>query len=92
VGGVFFFFLFSLPCSQCVPNMFSSRSLEIPQVHKLFPKACSIASQFYPIWLVCPKFTSHVYKLLGNIFISILQLGFGRGASIGECSMFPKKC
>jgi hypothetical protein len=30
--------------------MFSSRSLETPQVHKLFPKACSIALQFYPIW------------------------------------------
>ncbi len=30
--------------------MFSSHSLETPQVHKLFPKACSIAPQFYPIW------------------------------------------
>jgi len=48
VGRVFFFF--DLPCSQCVPNMFSSCSLEVPQVPKLFHNAFPVASQFYPIW------------------------------------------
>ncbi len=29
---------------------------------------------------------------MGNTFASILQLMVQRGASIGECSMFPKIC
>jgi uncharacterized membrane protein YesL len=36
VGGVIFGFF---PCSQCAPNMFSSCSLEVLQVPKLFLKA-----------------------------------------------------
>jgi hypothetical protein len=45
-------FLKILPCSQCVPNIFSSCSLEVPQVLKLFLKVLPIAPQFYPIWFV----------------------------------------
>jgi hypothetical protein len=44
--------------------------------------------------VVCPKFNCHVYKLkgrlLGNKFVSTLQLGVQSGASIGGCSMFQK--
>jgi hypothetical protein len=36
------FFLFWLPFSQCVLNMFSSCSLEVPQILKLFPKVYTI--------------------------------------------------
>jgi hypothetical protein len=90
-GGVGRLFIFSLPCSQCVPNMFSSRSLETPQVHKLFPKACSIALQFYHIWFAQSSILMYI-NCWGNRFIFILQLGFRIGASIEECSMFQKKC
>jgi len=36
-GGRSYFWFFS--CSQCAPNMFSSCSLEVPKVPKLFLKA-----------------------------------------------------
>ncbi len=49
MGRVFFFL--DLPCSLCVLNMFSSCSLEVPQVPKLFPNAFSVTPQFYPVWL-----------------------------------------
>jgi hypothetical protein len=42
-GGRALFFVF-LPCSQCVPNMYSWCS------PNLFLKAFPIAPQFYPIW------------------------------------------
>jgi hypothetical protein len=44
VGGSFLLFFF------LVPNVFSSCSLEVPQVPNLFPKEFPIAPQFYPIW------------------------------------------
>jgi hypothetical protein len=37
-------------CSQCLPNMISSCSFEVPQVPKLFQKVLTITLQFYPIW------------------------------------------
>jgi len=63
-GGEFFFFFFL--CSQCLPNMFPSSSLEVPQVPKFFPKAFPIAPQFYPIWF-CLELKCHVYKLKGRL-------------------------
>ncbi len=57
VGWGEFFFVF-LPCSQCVPNMFSKCS----QVFNVFPNMFPIAPQFL-LHMVCPKFNSHVYKL-----------------------------
>jgi len=68
-GGVRGVFFFSLPCSQCVPNMFSSRSLETPQVHKLFPKACSTALRFYPIWFAQSSILMYINCWGINLFL-----------------------
>jgi hypothetical protein len=73
-GGEELFFVF-LPCSQCVPNMFSYCSFE---VLKLFLKVFPTAPQFYLIWcarssiFMCINWKG---RLLGNTFVSVLQLG-----------------
>jgi hypothetical protein len=76
-------------CSHCVLFMFHG----VPQVPKLFPKTFPIARQFYPIWFA--QSSTFMYLnwkggLLESTFVSILQLRVKRGASIGECPMFPK--
>jgi hypothetical protein len=87
-GGESFFF-WGLPCSQCVPNMVSSCSLDVPQVPKLFRNAFPVAPQFHSIWFAQSSTLMYINwkgRLLENSFVSILQLG----ASIGESSMFQK--
>jgi hypothetical protein len=86
-------FLGFFPCSQSVLIMFpwdSQRSQDV---------ALPIKPQIYPIWFFCPKFNSRVYKLNRwaieeHICSYIGSAGGGgvqRGASIGECPIFPKK-
>jgi hypothetical protein len=45
--------------------------------------------------MVCPKFNSHVHKLkrlvIREYICFYFAIGVQRGASIEECSMFPKK-
>jgi hypothetical protein len=92
VGGVIF--CFCLPCSQCVPSMLSSCFLEVLQVPKLFPKTFLIALQFYPMWFAQSSTLMYINwkgRLLGNTFVSILQLGVQRNASIGGVFDAPKK-
>jgi hypothetical protein len=78
------FFVF-LPCSQCVPNMFSFCSLEVPNSTLILSHR------------VCPKFNSHVYKLKRYIGCWEMHLFLfsnwevQRGASIGECAQCSKK-
>jgi hypothetical protein len=48
-------------CSQCLPNMISSCSFEVPQVPKLFRKVFPITPQFYPIWFA--QSSIPMYKL-----------------------------
>jgi hypothetical protein len=48
--------------------------------------------QFYPIWFAQSSTFMYINwkgRLLGTTFVSILQLGVQRGASIGE---FQKNC
>jgi hypothetical protein len=82
------YLLFFLPCSQCVPNMFSLCSLEVPQVvTEDIPNRISILSH-----MVCPKYINWKGGLLGNTFVSILQLGSKEVLPLGECSMLQKNC
>jgi hypothetical protein len=78
-----------------VPNVFSTCSFEIFQIPKFFPKVFWIAPQFYPIrftWSSALMYINWKGKPLGDTFAYILQLMVQRGASIGECLMFPKNC
>ncbi len=71
------FSLFWLPFFQCVFNMFSSCSLEVPQILKLFPKVYAMVPQFYPIWFAQSLILMYINwkgMLLGNTLVSILQL------------------
>ncbi len=89
--GVESLFLKKFPCSQCVLNMFSSCSLEVPQVPKLFHNAFPAALQFYPIWLAQNSTLMYINwkgTLLRNSFVSILQLGSKEVLPLGsaQCS------
>jgi hypothetical protein len=90
VVGVFFLCVF-LPCSQCVPNMFSACSLEVRQVPTLLPKVFPIAPQFYPIWFAQSSALMYIYwkgRLQGTTFVFILQLGSKEVLPLGtaQCS------
>ncbi len=106
-GMIFFCFLPLFPsCSLCVPittnTSKKSRKVYCLKNSKTYPKGFqvvppqtfTIAPHFFPKWLVCPKFISHVYKLkrwaTGSTSVSIFRLAVQSGASIGECPMFQK--
>ncbi len=89
-AGMIFFLSFFL-----VPNVFSTCSIEIVQIPKFYLNMFWIALQFYPIpidWSSILMYLNWKGKPSGNTFAFILQLMVQRGASIGECSMFPENC
>jgi hypothetical protein len=71
--------------------MFSSCSLEVPQILKFFLKAYTIASHFYPIWFAQ---SLTVYKLKRSAIWEYICFHFAtevqRGACIGEHLSVPK--
>jgi hypothetical protein len=88
-GELFFVFL---PGSQCVPNMFSSCSLKVLQVFKLFPKVFPVVPHL-SIWfaqsstLICINWKG---RLLG-ILLFLFYNGIQRNASFGESFNVPKE-
>jgi hypothetical protein len=71
--------------------MFSSHSLETPQVHKLFPKACSIAPQFYPMWFARSSILMYINCWGMHMFL-FCNWGSEEVLPLGSAQMFQKKC